>query len=641
MSQYFDTQHTLAALPQKPISWYISLRRLHTWLELEDGTTAHPFVLLIIHLELGSIVSLEFLTDQPDVNQIMEIIYKVMNNPPEEVSKEAYRPERVVVDDQIFSMNLVSSLEDLGIHVQKKSPPPNVAKIIAEIEDMLGWHEPSPPGLLSVEGVTIDMIGDLFNAAADFYLASPWDFLKDIQPIKIHFEQYQQDIYVQLMGAARIEYGLVFYFDWDDLIHTFKTANDPLEQLPPGGWRSLTFESPDFIPIEDLKAIEKYGWRVAGERAYPLLVNYTQTTVERPTRQELVYFDAILRTIPHFLDNYLQPDGMGDYHSIDQQLSIQTHIGRLTLTFQYPAGNFPEMMFNQNREGSIQNHHHHYGSESLELSSPTIAGTNHHSDQDIANTPSIIKSSEFVESQKLITQAMNESDLEVRIDLAFQALEICQDCADAYTILAQDHAETLDEACELFWKGTQIAERILGKDVIESNTGSLWDIETSHPYFRARKGYAECLALQGNLSQAIKHCQELLILDPEDHFGTRYTQMSLLLHEWNHADAWKLLETYATDTSSEWLYSKTLLIFREQGDSVHAREALNSATISNSFVPAYLLGLIPLPEESPSDSQPGDENEAINYVRDHFTNWWRTKGGIEWIKSTIAPKASN
>ena len=328
----------LAKLPIQPVSWHISIRRLHTWLELEDGTTARPFVLLIIHLDLGAIVGFEFLTAEPHDQQILSLVVKLILHPTKDLSKDPYRPERIIIDEQSISKSIGEQLKQIGIEVDTQSTSPHVAQIIADIEDMLGWDEPTLPGLLTVTGVNPEMIGDLFSAAADFYLAAPWEALKDIQPLKITMDQFEVDIYVQLMGAAGLEFGMVLFLNWEDLIHTFKTAYDPLDQLPPGGWRSLTFEASALIHREDLDAIQEFDWRIASQEAYPLVVTYTKTSVERPTREELVYFEAIMRAIPLFFRKHLQPDGEGDYFATEQRIEVKVYSGPISLNMQYPAG---------------------------------------------------------------------------------------------------------------------------------------------------------------------------------------------------------------------------------------------------------------------------------------------------------------
>jgi hypothetical protein len=45
--------------------------------------------------------------------------------------------------------------------------------------------EPEIPGLLSVEGVTPELAGELFAAATEFYRAAPWVRLYNVQCLAV------------------------------------------------------------------------------------------------------------------------------------------------------------------------------------------------------------------------------------------------------------------------------------------------------------------------------------------------------------------------------------------------------------------------------------------------------------------------
>ncbi len=58
----------------------------------------------------------------------------------------------------------------------------------------------------------------------------------------------------------------------------------------------LTFESRSDLPSEDQEALRKYGWKAAGRKAYPMPIIFTADgEAKRPDRQELLYYEALLR----------------------------------------------------------------------------------------------------------------------------------------------------------------------------------------------------------------------------------------------------------------------------------------------------------------------------------------------------------
>jgi hypothetical protein len=53
-------------------------------------------------------------------------------------------------------------------------------------------------------------------------------------------------------------------------------------------------------------------------------------------------------------------------------------------------------------------------------------------------------------AQELIYDAFDTDDPQRRVDLAEEALQITEDCADAYVLLAEETAEDVEEARELY-----------------------------------------------------------------------------------------------------------------------------------------------------------------------------------------------
>jgi hypothetical protein len=131
-----------------------------------------------------------------------------------------------------------------------------------------------------------------------------------------------------------------------------------------------------------------------------------------------------------------------------------------------------------------------------------------------------------------------------------------------------------------------------------------------------------------------------LTLNPNDHQGVRYTLMSLFLRLHREHEGLELLEQFMDDSSTEWLYSRALLTFRLEGNSLKANRALGNALSYNKYVPGYLTGRESMPEEMPSSVIEGDDSDAVFYVSEHYPHWWGTNGAIDWLKSLSELKAS-
>lgn len=227
------------------------------------------------------------------------------------------------------------------------------------------------------------------------------------------------------------------------------------------------------------------------------------------------------------------------------------------------------------------------------------------------------------------------ADGERRVELAREALDVSPDCADAYVLLAEETAEKIEEAQELYEQGVQAGERALGPEAFNEGVGYFWGATETRPYMRAREGLAECLWLQGKRKQAIEHYLDMLRLNPNDNQGVRYVLATLLLKEGADDKLGELFAQYPDDGAAVWVYSRALWLFRREGASPQANQALNEAFERNPFVPLYLMTLEEMPDELPEYIGMGDDSEAISYVAQGVEGWLETPDAIEWFANQM------
>ena len=132
-------------------------------------------------------------------------------------------------------------------------------------------------------------------------------------------------------------------------------------------------------------------------------------------------------------------------------------------------------------------------------------------------------------AQEIMYDAWDAPTSARAIAQARKALDVSADCADAYVLLAQETARTLDEEIDLYKKGVEAGERALGKAAFKQNAGHFWGILETRPYMRARAGLAECLWESRRLEEAVEHYQDMLRLNPNDNQGLRYILMTHLI----------------------------------------------------------------------------------------------------------------
>jgi len=222
-----------------------------------------------------------------------------------------------------------------------------------------------------------------------------------------------------------------------------------------------------------------------------------------------------------------------------------------------------------------------------------------------------------------------------RSRLARKALDLSPDCADAYVLLAEKGARTLEEARDLFAQGVAAGERALGVEFFEENAGCFWGMIESRPYMRAREGLARSLWRLGEREAAVEDYKDMLRLNPNDNQGVRYVLLDCLLEMGRGDEARELLGQYEEDGTAAWLYNYALWVFRAEGDGPEARRRLSEALEQNRHVPAYLLGRRRLPPRLPDVIGFGDENEAVIHAADALTNWRKTPGALSWLAAVM------
>lgn len=235
------------------------------------------------------------------------------------------------------------------------------------------------------------------------------------------------------------------------------------------------------------------------------------------------------------------------------------------------------------------------------------------------------------EAQELVYEAWERSRKQDRIRLAEKALEISRDCADAYNLLAEEKAQSVEEARSYFEQGVEAGERALGETAFEEDVGHFWGLLETRPYMRARGGLAQCLWILGEEEEAIGHYEDMLRLNPNDNQGIRHILLEHLLKRNDREKAGRLLKQYEEDTSAEWLYGRALWLFRQEGESKKADQALAEALDQNPHVPTYLLGKKKVPRRQPEYIGWGDESEAQAYAAGSIPLWNETDGARGWL----------
>lgn len=237
-------------------------------------------------------------------------------------------------------------------------------------------------------------------------------------------------------------------------------------------------------------------------------------------------------------------------------------------------------------------------------------------------------------AQELIYDAWEIDNKSMRIKMAKKALSIFPDCADAYNIMAQDAAKSLQEAEGYYKLGMEAGRRALGEKRFREDSGYFWGFLETRPYMRSRAGLMQCLWDEGNHDEAIGHSRELLRLNKNDNQGIRYILITYLanLGRYDELESFMNSPEYKEDGMAEWLYTRAMLSFARKGDTPQSRKLLSVAFSRNRYVPDYLLGKKKIPRILPETITVGGQDEAYCYAATNLLSWEKIPGSLIWLE---------
>ena len=630
----YTSQKDLLDLPQSRDSWLFAIRRLHTWNLSKRKEPVRPFLIIAVNRSTDTIQG-SSLVEKSDIQSARKVLFSAMAHPPKELETKPQRPAKVIFEDRELLKALASNLLKIGVQATCYPHNEHLDAMLKDLEANLNDNQPDIPGLLSGNKITPRVVGDLFNAAAEFYRAAPWIQLSNDDFLAIRVLPQKEPYYVSVMGQAGVEYGLALYLHWADVERMYIPQDHPMELIPSGGSHSFLFNEITEISFDDLDAIEKYCWPVVDILAYPFPAIFeTAGLVRRPDREEILWYEAVLRAIPEFVQDRMKKNTDGELQPIDARILVSTSTGQKTVEIKFPAGDLP---LSQYLEDDLNVDEFEIGDTSIPFDRRAMEGDMARMFESFADSGS---DPNLKKAQELMYKAWDEQNPAKRLALAHKALKESEDCTDAYVLLAEEEADSLKHSFEYFQKGVEAGERALGDDYFDDNTGHFWVLLETRPYMRALEGKASCLWKLKRKEEALNTYYEMLDLNPNDNQGVRYVLVDLLLSLNQEEDLDDLVREYKGDPTAVWLYTEALLNFKKNGASTTANRKLTKALEENEHVADYLIGKKRIPGQLPASISFGEESEAVDYAANHLNYWRITPGAIEWLQRQLTKAAS-
>ena len=285
-------------LPQRFDVWQVDCRQLTATVRAGDRSVRPWMVVVVSCTEENPMVAFELREEEPNSAEVEEVLSEAMTEP---AAGDPHRPTAVQVRDKTLAAAIKPMLTSAGIALEVLDGLDRVDEVFAELSGQIPSFEQGLPGLLDVPGVTPDVAGSFFDAAASLFEQAPWKKAGE-RPIRVACSRFESGPwYAVLMGQGGMTCGLVLYDDLQTLRRITQGGASEQDNAKVTAALAVIFSGPEDMPEDDLAAAEKHHWRVAGPEAYPVVYRMDPGLAIRPPQAwELELLDGCMRAIPEF-----------------------------------------------------------------------------------------------------------------------------------------------------------------------------------------------------------------------------------------------------------------------------------------------------------------------------------------------------
>ncbi|XP_066478889.1 suppressor of tumorigenicity 7 protein-like [Tiliqua scincoides] len=258
-------------------------------------------------------------------------------------------------------------------------------------------------------------------------------------------------------------------------------------------------------------------------------------------------------------------------------------------------------------------------------------------------------------SDAVMQKAWRERNPQARIKAAYQALELNNECATAYVLLAEEEATTILDAEKYFKQALRAGETIYRKSQHCSSQSPQHEAQLrrdTNVLVYVKRRLAMCARKLGRIKEAVKLMRDLMKEFPLlSVLNIHENLLEALLELQAYADVQAVLAKYddiSLPKSAAICYTAALLKARAVSDrfspetasrrglstaEISAVEAIHRAVEFNPHVPKYLLEMKSLILPPEHILKRGD-SEAVAYAFFHLQHWKRIEGALNLLHCT-------
>ncbi|MFG0336055.1 MAG: DUF6930 domain-containing protein [Maioricimonas sp. JB049] len=304
--------------------WLASVRKLTVSLRVAGGVL-RPYVRMLMDLTNETML-LSDLSDDEEIPEdwLKEGLALAMLSPG---AGDPRRPAIINVCPEDDVTGLGNWLGGLGIECGVVDDPEPVDALVEDLANQLTGPG-RPPALVKTTGMTTELVAALCDAAWSFYVSRPWDRIPGDAILKIECDAWESGPwYANVMGQLGIELGLALYEDPGLLQRLVSGQISDEEMARQMSSLALSYSEKYDMAPDDVDAIEKHGWPVADDQAWPNVVRINPGISRRaalPWEVELLI--ACLRAIPTTLTGTHVRTGWGEVETAGRTVRIRVSL---------------------------------------------------------------------------------------------------------------------------------------------------------------------------------------------------------------------------------------------------------------------------------------------------------------------------
>jgi hypothetical protein len=301
-------------LPASDDVWLFGVFKPPIWIH-ERATPNCAWLQLVADSSSGCVMGSEITEEQPSAADIARTLQKTMAAP---LVGPPRRAAKLLADP----LTDLAGISEIINAVTIESGPPDLGTYFDEVvTDMLLGQGPVDQALHQQDGVSRELLADLYDSAANFYRAEPWMMVGIDQLFEVHCPAWQVPRWAGcVIGQLGQELGLALYDDPEAIKRSI--AEDDMSNM---NAVMIHFgEAFETIPV-DLWYMERNNLRVAGPEGYPFVsrVRSGQDLV-CPSATDLTVLGSVLRHLLRFLD-----------HPPDEPMHVDAKTDSQGMTFEW------------------------------------------------------------------------------------------------------------------------------------------------------------------------------------------------------------------------------------------------------------------------------------------------------------------